>query len=144
MKTQPQVAPRPGIFFLELPSLPEYKPIGGGGDAVMERNVDTWWSPLLAHLCEEDQQLVAGQRKTAGGLGLEENFNVMGMMSKHKSLIKKYSTLKRQFKVGRHQVRGETGAAADGQPATALAAINAESFCLCFLLSIPRVALSSS
>jgi hypothetical protein len=49
-------------LFVELLSLPEYKPIGGGGDGVMERKQDTRWAPLLAHFSLENEVLVAGQR----------------------------------------------------------------------------------
>jgi hypothetical protein len=108
-------------LFVELLSLPEYKPIGGSGDGVMERRQDTCWAPLLSRLSSENAVLVAGQRKTASGLGFKEGFNT----SKYKSLKEKCMSLKRDFKVDRHQVSGETGAAADGQPATAQAAIDA-------------------
>jgi hypothetical protein len=112
-------------LFVELLSLPEYKTIGGSGDGVMERKQDTRWAPLLARLSLENEGLVAGQHKRASGLGCKEGFNIKGLISKYKSLKEKYMSLKRDFKVDRHQVSGETGAAAGGQPATAQAAINA-------------------
>jgi hypothetical protein len=112
-------------LFVELLSLPDYKPIGGSGDGVMERKQDTRWAPLLARFSLENEVLVAGQRKTASGLGFKEVFNIKKLISKYKSLREKYMSLKRDFKVNLHQVSGETGAAADGQPATAQAAIDA-------------------
>jgi hypothetical protein len=80
---------------------------------------------LLVRFCEENQALVAGERKTARGLAFKKDFSFKGLMSNYKSLRERYVALKQQFKVDRHQVRGKTGAAADGQPATAQAAINA-------------------
>jgi hypothetical protein len=112
-------------LFVELLSLPDYKPIGGSGDGVMERKQDTRWAPLLARFSLENEGLVAGERKKASGLGFKEGFNIMGLIIKYKSLWEKYMSLKRDFKVDRHQVSGGTGAAADGQPATAQAAIDA-------------------
>lgn len=42
-----------------------------------------------------------------------------GIVGKYKQMREKYSSLKLQFKVGRHQLSGETGAAAGDQPCTA-------------------------
>jgi hypothetical protein len=81
---------------LEFLSLPECKLIGGEGHGVSEGKVDTQWSTLQASFCE-NVQLVAGRRKTAGGLGL---------MSKFKSLQEIYTLLKQQCKVDHHQLRG--------------------------------------
>jgi hypothetical protein len=112
-------------LFLELLSLPKYKPIGGDGDGVMERKAQARWEPLLACFLGENRRLLAKQPKTARGLGFREDFHVKGIQSKYKSMKDRYTSCKRQFKVDRHQVRGETGAAADGQPGTAQAAIDA-------------------
>jgi hypothetical protein len=71
---------------------------------------------LLARLCKENQHLLAGQRTTARGLEFKEYFSVKGLMSKYKSMRKKYMIASSNFKVGRHPVRGETGAAAEGLP----------------------------
>jgi hypothetical protein len=112
-------------LFLSLLSRPEYKPVGGDGDGVMERKLQARWEPLLECFVKENQALLAKQRKTAQGLGFLQEFNVKGIQSKYKSMKDKCMSCKRQFKVDRHQVSGETGAAADGQPATAQAAIDA-------------------
>jgi hypothetical protein len=84
-------------LFVELISLPEYKPIGGEGDGVMERKADTRWAPLLSRFCEENQALVAGERKTPRGLAFEEDFSVKGLMSKYKFLRERYVALKQQL-----------------------------------------------
>jgi hypothetical protein len=80
---------------------------------------------LLECFVTENQALLAKQPKTARGLGFRQEFNVKGIQSKYKSMKDKYMSCKRQFQVDRHQVSGKTGAAADGQPATAQAAIDA-------------------
>jgi hypothetical protein len=110
-------------LFLELLSLPKYKPICGDGDGVMERKAQARWEPLLACFLGENRRLLAKQPKTPRGLGFREDFNVKGIQSK--SMKDRYTSCKRRFKVDRHQVRGETGAAADEQPGTAQAAIDA-------------------
>jgi hypothetical protein len=96
-------------LFLGLLSRLEYKPVGGDGDGVMERKLQARWEPLLECFVTENQALLAKQPKTARGLGLRQEFNVKGIQSKYKSMKDTYMSCKRQFKVDRHQVPGETG-----------------------------------
>jgi hypothetical protein len=112
-------------LFLNLLSRPEYKLVGEDGDGVMERKLQAWWEPLLECFVTDNQAVLAKQPKTARGLGFQQELNVNGIQSKYKSMKDKCMSCKRQFKVDRHQVRGETGAAADGQLANAQAAIDA-------------------
>jgi hypothetical protein len=111
-------------LFLSLLSRPEYKLVGEDGDGVMERKLQAWWEPLLECFVTYNQAVLAKQPKTRG-LGFQQELNVKGIQSKDKSMKDKCMSCKRQFKVDRHQVRGETGAAADGQLANAQAAIDA-------------------
>jgi hypothetical protein len=45
--------------FLDILCLPEFKPIGGDGDGVMERKDVARWTPLLERFSNENAQLVA-------------------------------------------------------------------------------------
>jgi hypothetical protein len=113
------------VLFANLLCMPEFKPIGGDGDGVMARMVEKVWQPLLDKFLEENEKLVARAQTTSTGLSLKKEFNIKTLKKKYDLFRDRYTSLKRECNVGRHQLRGETGAAADGQPNTAQAAIDA-------------------
>jgi hypothetical protein len=102
---------------------PEFKPIGGDGDGVMERKVEARWMPLLEYFEKENGKL-AERLSTACGLRPKLDFDVKILQRKWQTFKELYARLKKECRVGRHQQQGETGAAAEGQPATAQAAID--------------------
>jgi hypothetical protein len=59
-------------LFLELLSLPQYKPVGGNSDGMMGRKVETVWEPLLQRFSSANESLRAGQTST--GLQMETDF----------------------------------------------------------------------
>lgn len=102
---------------------PDYKPIGGMGDGVMERKEEARWGPLLECFMKDNQEL-ASQCKTFSSLALKQDFYVKILKRKWESFKQQYNKLKKDCKVGRHQLVGETGAAAGGQPTNAQAAVD--------------------
>jgi hypothetical protein len=109
-------------MFLELLVLPEFKPIGGDGDGVMERKDEARWAPLLARFLAENKHLVTRAAED-GRKRLKLDFDVGMLKRKWASFKEHYKKCKRECKVGRHEEAGEKGAAAGG-PATAQAAID--------------------
>jgi hypothetical protein len=103
--------------------MPQYKPIGGDGDGVMARKVEQVWQPLLDRFLKEKEKLMAREVTTSTGLLMKTDFNVKTFKKKYDLLRDRYVALKRECKVDRHQLRGETGAAAGDQPSTAQAGI---------------------
>lgn len=110
-------------LFLDLLIKHEYKPIGGLGDGVMERKEEARWGPLLERFLKDNQEL-ASTWKTFSSLALKQDFDIKMLKRKWDGFKQVYNKLKKDCKVGRHQLAGETGAAADGQPTTAQAAVD--------------------
>jgi hypothetical protein len=53
-------------MFLDLLALPEFKPIGGDGDGVMQRKEEARWAPLLARFLAANETLVARAAENGG------------------------------------------------------------------------------
>jgi hypothetical protein len=61
-------------LFLDLLCLPEFKPIGGNGDGVMERKMYTRWAPLLERFNQDNAALCEG-RQTTTKMGFKSDFD---------------------------------------------------------------------
>jgi hypothetical protein len=110
-------------FFLDFLARPEFKPVVGEGDELMKRKVDVRWSFLLAEF-QKANALLANSRATSVGLRLKTDFDIQMLQRKLQSFRDLCQQLKKECKVGRHQLAGETGAASEGQPTTAQQAID--------------------
>jgi hypothetical protein len=51
-------------MYLDLLILPEFKPIGGDGDGVMERKEEARWAPLLARFLAANEWLASDEGKS--------------------------------------------------------------------------------
>jgi hypothetical protein len=109
-------------LFLELLSLPQYKRIGRDSDGMMGRKVETVWEPLLQRFSSTNEGLRAGQTST--GLQMKTDFTAKALRQKFTLMSCKYKELKKACKVGRHELRGETGSTASGQATTPQEAID--------------------
>jgi hypothetical protein len=89
----------------------------------MERKVEARWMPLLEYF-EKENGKRAERPCTSCGLRPKLDFHVKILQRKWQTFKELYARLKKECRVGRHQQQGETGAAAEGQPATAQAAID--------------------
>jgi hypothetical protein len=95
-------------LFLELLVIPEFKPIGGDGDGIMERTDEVRWAPLLARFQAENKQLVM-RAAADGGKCLKMDFDIGMLKRKWASFKEHYRKCKKECKVGRHEEIGETG-----------------------------------
>jgi hypothetical protein len=112
------------ILYIEHLSKSRFKPIGGDSDGRMERKDETVWQPLADSF--NDANMALRERlKTRGGKEIKGYFDVPMLKRKFDSMRAKYLQLRTTHKVGRHQLVGETGAAAEGQAGTAQAAVDA-------------------
>jgi hypothetical protein len=82
------------------------------------------WQPLADEFNEANKKSREGL-KTRGGKEIKGYFDVPMLKRKFDSMRAKYLQLRTMHKVGRHQLVGEAGAAAEGQANTAQAAIDA-------------------
>jgi hypothetical protein len=105
-------------IFLDILSIPRFKPVGGDADGTMGRKVELIWEPLLHRFMEENGQLSGSNHATSTGLGMKCDFSAKALQQKYALMSSKYKDLKRCCKVGRHELRGETGSAAEGQAST--------------------------
>jgi hypothetical protein len=103
---------------------PMFMPIGGEGDGQMERKVERRWGPLLAAFKSENAKLASSVLQTHSGMRLKSDFNEKALQQKYQLFRQKYDEMKKRHKVGRHQLRGETGSAAEGQPTNVQEAID--------------------
>jgi hypothetical protein len=110
--------------FLDILCLPEFKPIGGDGDGVMERKDVARWTPLLERFSNENAQLVA-TASTSTNVQLKTTFDVKMLQRKWQTFKETYQRMKREHKVSRHLLAGETGAAGERQATTAQQAVDA-------------------
>jgi hypothetical protein len=90
----------------------------------MERKVERHWGPLLAAFKSENAKLASSVLQTHSGMRLKTDFNEKAQQQKYQLFRQKYDEMKKRHKVGRHQLRGETGSAAEGQPANMQEAID--------------------
>jgi hypothetical protein len=90
----------------------------------MERKEEVRWAPLLQRFLAGNAKLV-GEASTSKGLPLKTDFDVKMLQRKWQAFKEQYQKLKRDCKVSRHLLSGETGSAAEGQPATAQQAVDA-------------------
>jgi hypothetical protein len=104
-------------LFFKCLCRPEFRPIGGGGDGVMERKVEARWMPLLVYFETEDGKL-AERESTTCSLRPKNDLYLKMLQRKWQNFKEMYAKLKKGCRVGRHQERGETGSAAAGQPTT--------------------------
>jgi hypothetical protein len=102
--------PQQEELFLELLTKPEFRPIGGKGDGVMERKDHARWGPLLSAFSEGVAHLNANLT-TSAGKSLKSEFDVPMLKRKFDDFKAKYKKLKLEFKVCRHLQQGETGGA---------------------------------
>jgi hypothetical protein len=89
----------------------------------MERKVDVRWQPMLEEF-QKANALLASSRATSAGLRLKTDFDIKMLQRKWQTFRELYQKVKKECKVGRHQLPGETGAASEGQPTTAQQAID--------------------
>jgi hypothetical protein len=92
-----------------------FMPIGGEGDGQMERKVERRWGPLLAVFKSENAKLARSVLQIHSGMRLKSDFNEKALQQKYQLSRQKYDEMKKRQKVGRQQLRGETGSAAEGQ-----------------------------
>jgi hypothetical protein len=90
----------------------------------MERKDVVRWTPLLERFLNENAQLVATASKSTN-LHLKTTFDVKMMQRKWQTFKETNQRMKREHKVSRHVLAGETGAAAEGQATTAQQAVDA-------------------
>jgi hypothetical protein len=89
-------------MYLDLLVFPEFKPIGGDGDGVMERKEEALWAPLQARFLAANESLVA-RAASDGGKRVKMDFDVAMMKRKWHAFRDQYNKCKRECKVGRHQ-----------------------------------------
>jgi predicted small metal-binding protein len=83
----------------------------------------------LGMKCDFRVQLSGSNHATSTGLGMKCDFRVKALQQKYALMSSKYKDLKRCCKAGRHELRGETGSAAEGEASTVQEAIeNAAKF----------------
>jgi hypothetical protein len=92
-------------LFLDLLSRPEYRPIGGDGDGRMERKLEALWTPLLEAFKQQNATLAERLQKSSG-MKPKMDFDVKVLMRKWQTFRELYSRLKKESKVGRHQLQG--------------------------------------
>jgi hypothetical protein len=106
---EPQLAFLPRKVILRHSCTSSVQPIGGDGDGVMERKDVMRWTPLLEQFLNENAQLVATDTTSTNPL-LKTTFDVNMLQRKWQSFKETYQRIKREHKVSRHPLAGETGA----------------------------------
>jgi hypothetical protein len=80
-------------LFLKCLCRPEFRPIGGDGDGVMERKVEARWMPILVYFETENGRL-AERESTTSGLRLKHNFDLKMLQRKWQNFKEMYAKLK--------------------------------------------------
>jgi hypothetical protein len=95
--------------------LPEFKPVGGEGDGVMERKEATRWTPMLARFLKVNARLVPHDT-TSTKMPLKATFDTKVLGRKWQAMKETYQKMKREHKVGLHISTGETGSGSRRAP----------------------------